>query len=158
MPGARPGRARHSLRRPAQCVGSGDEATVVDGHAADAAEGGALTRDPGFVDRYGPWALVAGASEGVGAAYARAIAERGLNVALLARRQEVLDEVASSIRSASGVETRTLAIDLSELDAAAKVLEATAGLDIGQRAGCLFGKIGIECRGIISQEPGQLGG
>jgi hypothetical protein len=87
--------------------------TVVDEHAADAAEGGALTKDPGFVDRYGPWALVAGASEGVGAAYARAIAERGLNVALLARRREVLDEVASSIRSTSGVETRTLAIDLS---------------------------------------------
>jgi uncharacterized protein len=105
--------------------------TVVDGHAADAAEGGALTKDPGFVDRYGPWALVAGASEGVGAAYARAIAERGLNVALLARRREVLDEVASSIRSTSGVETRTLAIDLSEPDAAAKVVDATAGLDVG---------------------------
>ncbi len=90
-----------------------------------------MTNDPGFVDRYGPWALIAGASEGVGAAYARAIAERGLNVALLARRREVLDEVASSIRSASGIETRTLAIDLSEPDAAAKVLEATAGLDVG---------------------------
>lgn len=90
-----------------------------------------MTTDPGFVDRYGPWALIAGASEGVGAAYARAIAERGLNVALLARRQEVLDEVASSIRSASGVETRTLAIDLSEPHAAAEVLEETAGLDIG---------------------------
>jgi uncharacterized protein len=100
-------------------------------HAADAAEGGALTTDPGFIDRYGPWALVAGASEGVGAAYARAIADRGLNVVLLARRREMLDEVASSIRSASGVETRTLAVDLSELDAAAKVFGATAGLDIG---------------------------
>lgn len=90
-----------------------------------------MTKDPGFVDRYGPWALVAGASEGVGAAYARAIADRGLNVALLARRREVLDEVASSIRSASGIETRTLAIDLSEPGAASNVLEATAGLDVG---------------------------
>lgn len=90
-----------------------------------------MTKDPGFVDRYGPWALVAGASEGVGAAYARAIAERGLNVALLSRRQKVLDELASSVRSASGVETRTVAIDLSETNAAAKVLDATDGLDIG---------------------------
>jgi uncharacterized protein len=103
----------------------------LDEHAADVAKGRALTKDPGFVDRYGPWALIAGASEGVGAAYARAIADRGLNVALLARRQGLLDEVASSIRSASGVETKTLAIDLSEPDAAAKVLAATAGLDIG---------------------------
>ena len=84
-----------------------------------------------FDVRYGPWALVAGASEGVGAAYAHALAARGLNVALLARRTEVLDDVASSIRSASGVETMTLAVDLAEPDAAAIVLEAMSGLDIG---------------------------
>jgi len=60
-----------------------------------------------FVDRYGPWALVAGASDGVGAAFARAMAERGLNVVLLARRQGLLDEVAAGIRAESGVETRT---------------------------------------------------
>jgi short-subunit dehydrogenase len=103
----------------------------VDGHEVDAAEGEALTKDPRFVDRYGPWGLIAGASEGVGAAYARAIADRGLNVVLLARRQEVLDEVASGIRSASGVQTRTLAIDLSEPNAAARVLAGTAGLEVG---------------------------
>jgi uncharacterized protein len=40
----------------------------------------------GFRDRYGPWALVAGASDGVGAADARALAERGVNVMLVARR------------------------------------------------------------------------
>ena len=56
----------------------------------------AVTEAP-FADRYGPWALVAGASEGVGAAYARAMAERGLNVVLLARRQTVLDELADAI-------------------------------------------------------------
>ncbi len=90
-----------------------------------------MPKDQRFVDRYGPWALVAGASEGVGAAFARAIAERGLNVAILARRQEMLDEVATSIRSASGVETRTLAVDLAEPDAAVRILAATSGLDIG---------------------------
>jgi short-subunit dehydrogenase len=41
--------------------------------------------DTAFADRYGPWAVVAGASEGVGASYARAMADRGLNVVLLAR-------------------------------------------------------------------------
>ena len=84
-----------------------------------------------FAVRYGPWALVAGASEGVGSAYAHALAARGLNVALLARRKEVLDDVASAIRTASGVETRTLAVDLAGPDAAAIVLDAMSGLDIG---------------------------
>jgi len=89
-----------------------------------------------FADRYGPWALVAGASEGVGAAYARAVAERGLNVALIARRQEVLDEVAASISAETGVRTRVVAVDLAEHVAMARILDATAGLEIGMVMYC----------------------
>jgi short-subunit dehydrogenase len=89
-----------------------------------------------FADRYGPWALVAGASEGVGAAYARAMAERGLGVVLLARRQGALDEVAAAIRAETGVGTRAVAVDLSEHDAMAKIAVATAGLDIGMVLYC----------------------
>jgi len=89
-----------------------------------------------FADRYGPWALVAGASEGVGAAYARAVAERGLNVALLARRQEVLDEVAAGIGADTGVRTRAVAVDLAAQDAMARILAATAGLEIGMVMYC----------------------
>jgi NAD(P)-dependent dehydrogenase (short-subunit alcohol dehydrogenase family) len=63
--------------------------------------------ETGFAGRYGPWALVAGASEGVGAAYARAMADRGLNVVLLARRQNVLDEVAVSIEADDRVAARS---------------------------------------------------
>ena len=84
-----------------------------------------------FAARYGPWALVAGASDGVGAAFAEGLAERGLNVVLLSRRQSVLDEVASGIRTRNDVQTRTLAIDLSDEDAAAAIAAATADLDIG---------------------------
>ncbi|HEX5145171.1 MAG TPA: SDR family NAD(P)-dependent oxidoreductase [Mycobacterium sp.] len=84
-----------------------------------------------FKDRYGPWALVAGASDGVGAAFAESLAERGLNVGLLARRQHVLDEVASGIAERTGVQTRTLAIDLAAEGASAAVVEATADLDVG---------------------------
>src|SRR5262249_41647337 len=62
-----------------------------------------------FAERYGPWAVVAGASEGVGEGFARAVAERGVNVVLLARRQDVLDDVAASIREAAGVEVRPVA-------------------------------------------------
>ena len=84
-----------------------------------------------FNEKYGPWALVAGASEGVGAAYAEALAERGLNVVLLARRQAALDEVAARIRETSGVETRTLAVDLAGPEAAASVTAALADVEIG---------------------------
>jgi len=90
----------------------------------------------GFIEKYGPWALVAGASEGVGASFAEALAERGLNVVLVARRQEVLDEVAHGIRAASGVETRTLALDLSRPDAAAALVAAVADLEIGFLVHC----------------------
>jgi short-subunit dehydrogenase len=84
-----------------------------------------------FASRYGPWALVAGASEGVGAAFARALAARGLHVVLLARRQAALDEVAAAIRADAGVETRTAAVDLARADAMARVAAATAGLEVG---------------------------
>lgn len=84
-----------------------------------------------FTTKYGPWALVAGASDGVGAAFATGLAERGVNVVLLARRQSVLDEVAAQIKSRTSAETRTLAVDLARPDAAAVVAAATDDLEIG---------------------------
>jgi short-subunit dehydrogenase len=92
--------------------------------------------DTTFAARYGPWALVAGASDGVGAAYARAMADRGLNVVLLARRERVLEELAATIRAETGVETRVAAVDLSEDDAMAKIVDVTAGLEIGMVLYC----------------------
>lgn len=85
----------------------------------------------GFARRYGPWALVVGASEGVGAAFARGVAAHGVDVVLLARRQAVLDEVAGSIRADTGVEVRTLAVDLTAADAVDVITEATSDLEIG---------------------------
>ena len=87
--------------------------------------------EPEFTKRYGPWAVVAGASDGVGAAFARAMAERGVNVVLLARRQAVLEEVAAAIRADTGVATRVVTVDLATDDAMAQVAAATAGLDVG---------------------------
>lgn len=84
-----------------------------------------------FATKYGPWALVAGASDGVGAAFAEGLAERGLNVVLLARRQAVLDQVAAEIESRTSAQTRTLAIDLARPDAATAIAEATSDLEIG---------------------------
>src|SRR5580693_9550261 len=84
-----------------------------------------------FAAKYGPWALVAGASDGLGAAFAEGLAERGVNVVLLARRQEVLDQVAAEIESRTQAQTRTLAIDLARPGAATTIAEATADLEIG---------------------------
>jgi short-subunit dehydrogenase len=75
--------------------------------------------------------VVAGASEGVGSSFAAAVAERGLNVVLLARRQAVLDEVASQIAADTGVDTRAVAVDLAEPTAMATVSKATADLEVG---------------------------
>ncbi|MBJ7336184.1 SDR family NAD(P)-dependent oxidoreductase [Mycolicibacterium sp.] len=84
-----------------------------------------------FAERYGPWAVVAGASDGVGAAFAEALAERGVSVVLLARRQAVLDDVAAGIEARHDVRTRTLAVDLAHCDAAATIAQATADLEVG---------------------------
>jgi len=89
-----------------------------------------------FSARYGPWALIAGASEGVGEAMAREAAARGVSVVLLARRQQVLDDLAASIASSTGVEARVVTIDLAEDRAAERVIAATADLDIGLLAYC----------------------
>jgi short-subunit dehydrogenase len=84
-----------------------------------------------FPARYGPWALVAGASEGVGAAFAEELARRGLNVVLVARRRAALADVAAGIIARTGRETRTLPVDLARPGAAGAVAAATEDLDIG---------------------------
>lgn len=89
-----------------------------------------------FATKYGPWALVAGASDGVGAAFAEGLAERGVNVVLLARRQSVLDRVAAEIENKASAQTRTVAIDLAQPGAAAAIAAATADLEIGMLVYC----------------------
>jgi short-subunit dehydrogenase len=82
-------------------------------------------------ERYGPWAVVAGASEGIGAAFSRRLAERGLDVVLVARREGPLVDLADEIRATYDVATRALSLDLS-VDTAEQVLfEATQDLDVG---------------------------
>jgi uncharacterized protein len=80
-----------------------------------------------FSARYGPWAVVAGASDGIGASVARLLGDRGINVVLVARRRATLKEVAETIAS----DTRILVLDLSRSDAAAALAEATADIAVG---------------------------
>ena len=65
-------------------------------------------------DRYGLWALVAGASEGLGAAFATRLAQHGFHLVLIARRADKLEQLADQLRGDHGVEVRTLALDLAD--------------------------------------------
>ena len=81
--------------------------------------------------RYGGWVLVAGASAGLGAAFARESARLGFDVVLLARRADLLEETAAAIRAEHGVATRCIVADLAQDDIADVVAAQTADLDVG---------------------------
>src|SRR6056297_1689100 len=84
-----------------------------------------------FIEKYGPWALVTGASSGIGEQFALQLAERGLHVVMAARRKERLDTLASQIREQHGVDTRTISVDLSHENFMASLLPEIEGLDVG---------------------------
>lgn len=69
-----------------------------------------------FSNRYGPWALITGASSGIGEAFAHAIAARGVNLILLARREQELHRVRADVIAKHGVECEMLVVDLAALD------------------------------------------
>src|ERR1044071_1280448 len=84
-----------------------------------------------FVARYGSWALIAGASEGIGAEYAQQLAARGLNLVLVARRAELLQALAGELSTKYEVETKTIPLDLSASSAVERIAENTKDLEIG---------------------------
>ena len=74
-----------------------------------------------FKEKYGPVALVAGASEGLGAAWCHALAKRGLDVVLVARRLEPLEKLANEIAQQYGVKTTAISLDLNDADVIEKL-------------------------------------
>ncbi len=84
-----------------------------------------------FAQRYGPWAVIAGASEGLGEAFARGCAGRGLNVVLIARRDELTQQLADDIAATTGVQTRALHADLADRDDLDRILADLVDLDVG---------------------------
>jgi len=80
---------------------------------------------------YGSWALIVGGSTTVGEQFARQLAAGGMNVAIVARRAERLEAIATDIRSECGVETRCIALDLTHEAAVEQLQEQTADLEVG---------------------------
>jgi short-subunit dehydrogenase len=81
-------------------------------------------------EKYGPCALVAGASEGLGAAYAEALAKRGFKLVLLARRKEKLETFAGELRKKYPVEIITHAVDMGDFEAV-KTFTGALNIQIG---------------------------
>lgn len=82
------------------------------------------------VRTYGPWAVIAGGSEGVGAEFARQLAADGFHLVLVARKPGPLEATAAAVR-ALGVEVRTVATDLTDPATIEAVTSATADVEVG---------------------------
>jgi uncharacterized protein len=91
-------------------------------------QGGSMKFD---AKSYGPWAVIAGASEGIGVSFARKLAQADINLVLIARQQALLEQLARTLRAERGVQVRALALDLSQSDMLERVSQHTADIETG---------------------------
>jgi short-subunit dehydrogenase len=88
--------------------------------------------EPRMIDAatYGPWAVIAGGSEGVGASFAHQLADAGINLVLIARKPGPLTETAAAVR-AQGVQVRSLELDLLDPGALRAIRGVTDDVEVG---------------------------
>jgi len=81
--------------------------------------------------RYGPWAVITGATAGIGLEFARALAARGISCVLAARRTDRLEAVADELEKMHGIQTRTVTVDLAAAEGPDQLADAVDDLEIG---------------------------
>ena len=84
-----------------------------------------------FSEKYGPWALITGASSGIGEEFARQLAAKKMNLVLIARRFELLESIASELEAEHGIQVKCIRADLSRDDFMDSVNPEIDGLEIG---------------------------
>lgn len=92
---------------------------------------------------YGSWAVITGATDGIGKEYAKQLASAGLNIVLISRSKQKLETVAAEIRKSSGVETLTIVYDFTDIEGFEALDEILNGLDVGvlvNNVGMAYGK------------------
>lgn len=88
--------------------------------------------DPAAVkQKYGPWALVTGASSGLGTEFAEQLAQNQVNLVVVARRESRLKDLAERLEQQYGIQVRTIAGDLADEQCLADILEKTKDVEIG---------------------------
>ncbi len=120
-----------------------------------------------FCERYGPWAIVTGASDGIGQACAHALAARGLHLVLVGRREDKLRTLARQLTHHQGVHTQVVVADLATDTGLQALLDDTATLDVGllvaaagygsagafldQRLDTELDMLTLNCRSVLAQ-------
>ncbi len=96
-----------------------------------------------FKQKYGPWALVTGASSGIGRSISEQLAQQGLNLVAVARNQVNLETLKNDLEAKYAIQVETIAEDLSKPEASSVIAKKTSGIDIG----LLIANAGIENNG-----------
>jgi hypothetical protein len=107
--------------------------------------------------QYGPWAVVTGASDGIGRAFAIELARHGLNLVLVARREPQLLALADELQRTHGIRARVLAFDLAQPDSAVRLDAACDDIDVGLLvAAAGFGTSGPLLSSALAEERSML--